>query len=66
MYERDLAVMTANYLMAGLGVNASFPISGKVAMYLGAEAQYLRNVTEASRIQAPRRVFAGLTLGFNF
>jgi len=41
MYGRDLAVLTSNYIQAGLGVNLSFPISHKAAMYIEGNLQYL-------------------------
>jgi len=43
MYEKDLAVMSANYYQFGVNINASFPIWKGTSLYVAGNCQYLRS-----------------------
>jgi len=43
MFERDIAFLTANYIQAGINVNASFPVSKSSALYVQGDCQYIRS-----------------------
>ncbi|MDD2293542.1 MAG: hypothetical protein PHD07_04940 [Bacteroidales bacterium] len=43
LYERDNAILCANYYQVGLDIKASFPIGKSTALYIAGNCQYLRS-----------------------